>query len=67
MSRFQNRNNRGNAIAKGSEFRTAISLASFGSFCEGGDEATFFRSMNNFFKNIPRYSLHCHRRAMCAP
>jgi hypothetical protein len=35
MFQFQNWNSRGNAIAKGSEFRTAISLANLDAFWEG--------------------------------
>jgi hypothetical protein len=55
------------AILKGSEFRTAISLANFGAFWEGRHGSHFFRPMNNSFKKSSRHSHHCHRRAMRAP
>jgi hypothetical protein len=42
MFRFQNRNSKGRAITKGSEFRTAISLANFGAFWEGRHGSHFF-------------------------
>ena len=67
MFRFQDRNSKGKAIAKGSEFRTAIPLANFGAFWEGRHGSCFFRPMNNSFKKSSRYSPHCHWRAMRAP
>ncbi len=54
-------------ILKGSEFRTVIFLASLDVFWKGGDGNRLFGPMNNFFKKIPRYSRHCHPRAMRAP
>lgn len=67
MFRFRKRNGRELTPPKGSEFRTVISLASFGVFWKSGDGNRFSGPMNNFFKKNPRYSLHCHQHAMCAP
>jgi hypothetical protein len=52
MFRFQKRNGKELMNLKGSEFRTVISLVSFGGFWKGGDEDHFFGPMNNFFQNF---------------
>ncbi|HEY3932125.1 MAG TPA: hypothetical protein VGM58_07125 [Verrucomicrobiae bacterium] len=52
MFRFQKRNGKELTNLKGSEFRTVISLVSFGVFWKGGDEDHLFGPMNNFFQNF---------------
>ena len=66
MFPFQNWNSRGNAIAKGSEFRTAIFLASFGAFWEGRHGSRVFNSKKNSFNKSSQYLPDCHRRAIRA-
>lgn len=67
MFRSRKRNGKKFTGLEGSEFRTMISLASFGVFrkSEGGNH--FSGSMNNFFKKFREILPPCHQRAMSVP
>jgi hypothetical protein len=58
MFRFQNRNNRKNAISKGSEYRTAILLANLSVCSERPTQRQFFFApMNKILKELDKFSV----------
>jgi hypothetical protein len=62
MFRFPNRNTRRNAISKGSEFRTPISLAFSEFFLDFRGDNNFFHQMNFLLKEKEEYTVLLHIR-----
>ncbi len=62
MFRFPNRNSRRNAISKGSEFRTPISLAFSEFFSDFRGDDNFFHQMNFLLKETEEYTVLLHIR-----